>query len=396
VLRDAPEILELLAEAAQGRVVLLTSRELRSCDNVDVSALRAALQTMGQHEEHCLDNETREMLEAEASENFGHAPFWLAAGARLEELLVRLENHGPADYIFCLDPWAAQIRSKADKMAPTAAWVLISDLDERKKGKDREYWEQLEAWFEALPFAVIVPRKVWDQAISPAQPPSLPATEPELFAAKPGAWRWRRLTSSPKAAPVVFLVRYSGSLGHLRVFLDSVVRQEGPKDGVHIAILAGVEGEDPRAYLQWFDIAHPGQRTTLIGTSGIWKTELSQFLGRASGATVVMAGDHSILPSRFTALVRQGASPRVLGIPASLEVTAHVLTGNLDPIQNYETLLQSFSSEKKARGEAVRIVSSETWNKGTGDPADRLLAIAQEPSTRNETPFLILELADLP
>jgi len=387
---------EVLEKASRGRCVILSRRDCRGFDSVSLAELKDTLREMGDHTDTCSGDASAEIFGAAAAE-LGHASAWIDAGLVYEGFADTIQSNGVPDTVFCLDPWAAQLRSRAGEIAPRATWILQSDLDDRKGRERREYWEQLEEWFKSLSFSAIFPKSAWDEVLAPSGEPPPRSGAPELFAQKPGAWRWRRLTAPPQAASVILLSRYSGSLSHLRVLLDSVVRQEGAREGTGIVILAGDEGEDPRTYLKWFEIAHPRQPASLIRTAGDWKADLNRVLGKAPSAVVVMAGDHAVLPAGFLGTVRRGACPAIVGIPASLEASAHILTGNLDAVQKYETLLASFFREGKARPDAARVVAAETWNDRSVDPASRLLEIARERrEEKGGAPLFLLELADLP
>lgn len=389
-------VFELLTKASAGRGAILTRRECVRFDSVPVSELMHHLRQVGHHVEGCQGRASTEILGIEEGA-LGHAPAWIDAGLVYEDLARSAESLGSLDYVFCLDPWAAQLRSRAGEIAGHATWILVSDIDDRNRAEEREYWEQLQHWFQGLSFSAIIPKRVWDQALVAPEAPAPPAPESTLFAQKPGAWRWRRLTPGPGTASVVALIRYSGRLAHLRVLLDSLIRQEGSREGMRLVVLAGAEGEDPRATLRWFEIAHPAHPIALIRTSEEWKTELNRVLSETPGATVVMIGDHAILPARFLDIVRQGAHPPVLGVPVNLEATAHIVTGNLDPIQNYDTLLQSFMAHRKTAGVSARIIPPNAWKDEAGDPASRLLKIAEERlETNSPSPLFLLELADLP
>lgn len=134
----------LLAEAGQGTALLLTHRSLRRVENGG-ERLRELL---------CTDDDARPAGRAilESSDRLGHAPAWIDAGVVYEELL---EDRGSADFIFCLDPWAAQLLSRAKESAPDAKWVLVTDPTTEGTG---EYWEALDRWLGSLPWSMIVPR----------------------------------------------------------------------------------------------------------------------------------------------------------------------------------------------------------------------------------------------
>jgi hypothetical protein len=370
---------------------------LRGFEGVNVSELREQLRNVGLHGDHCHGKGSLEVFGGQVPAHLGDAPAWIDAGAVYEEFVEFTESNGPLDYVFCLDPWAAQLRSRAGETASSAKWILVSDLDLRQREGGKEYREQLKEWFDTLSFTAIAPRESWDLDVVHPDKPSVVQRQGRLYAQKPGAWQWHRITSFQPSASIVFLVRYSGSLGHLRIILDSLVRQEGAKGDLQCIILAGSEGEDPRIYLRWIALAYRDLRITLLSTSANWQSELNRLLGESPEAALVMVGDHTILPTGFARQVGDGVQATVLGVPMSLEASAHVLTGNLDPFANYDTLIRSFATEHISGVECARIIHSETWSSAEGDPAARLLQLTQEKGRVDGGSTLsLLELADLP
>jgi len=387
----------LLAQAAEGRGILLSRREFRAFEKMSVAQLRDSLRDLGRHSDRCRGKGSAEIFGAEGSADLGDAPAWIDAGAVYEELLEFMKLNGPPDYVICVDPWAAQLRSRVGELASSAKWILVSDLAQRARAGKKEYWEELGAWFETLAYSAILPKESWDPVLAPAEHPVPRPGDDRIFAEKLGAWRWRRLVPVETSTALLFLVRYSGSLSHLRVLLDSLLRQEGPRETSQCVILAGAEGEDPQSYLRWVALAHPRLRLTLLRTSADWKPELGRLLEKAPTATLVMIGDHAILPTGFARLVQAGTQAKVLGIPMSLEATGHIVTGNLDPHPNYETLIRSFSAEQKPRTECARIIPPEALKGAGGDLVGRLLQLSEEAGRQQSgPPISLLEMADLP
>jgi hypothetical protein len=110
-----------------------------------------------------------------------------------------------------------------------------------------------------------------------------------------------------------------------------------------------------------------------------------------------MGGDHTVLPTDFVRKVEGGLRGRVVGVRVPIEATAHILTGNLDPLSNYETLLEGCSKDPNARREGLRIIPPDRWRRGEGDLADRLARLAKEGGSTGAAPSLtLLELGDLP
>lgn len=273
---------ELLNEAAQGTSLVLTCRGIQRLESSDNQHLALGGEILP------------------STEEFGHASAWIDTGALYEELVA---DRGSADFIFCLDPWAAQLLSRANEAAPEAKWILVSDLDQREGA----YWQDLEHWYKSLPWTAVISRKLWDQALERRKNPEAAA----LHAQQQGAWQWKTIAPPAPERAVVFQVRYSGSFPHLKLFLESLARQQGR---IRCRILACDPSEDLRRYLRWHAIAHP-------------RIELEIADGPLDG--VLELDDHLILP------VGRPLSPVATLNP---EVTAQILTGNLDAFGHYEKL----------------------------------------------------------
>lgn len=375
----------LLSEAARGKGAILSRRELAGYEQIGVEELRKTLHRMGHHHDNCRGPASQDILGGD--EDLGDAPAWIDAGGLYEDLVTALEAQGPVDYVFCLDPWTAQLRSRIQEIAPKARWILISDPPERKDSEHREYTEQLDAWFQTLSFAALLPREALEAPVAVAeQSPAIVHLE------KPGAWQWRRILPQATVSRL-FLIRYSGSVLHLRLFLDSLARQTAPKGSLSGVLLRGEGGEDPTACLRWFALSQPHMVMTALGLSNedAWKSELSRILSRHGGATLVLISDHAVLPEDFAKNPPQAAK----SVALSAEASAHILTGNLDPLPNYESLLKAFLDQNQESDvDIARVLAPEAWQSGAGDRVDHILRLAQEKTAGPKLP--LLHLADLP
>jgi hypothetical protein len=413
VVSQPSEVSRLLGEAAKGKGVILSRRELNGFEKVSLSELNSHLRDLGRHDAQCGGEASRETLGIEHAADLGDSPAWMDAGSLYEELISTLETRGPVDFVFCLDPWSAQLISHAGEAAFGAQWIFVSDLERRRAQSHPEYWEQMEQWFNASSFSAIIAQDAWDRAISGPEGETQGDPSGRIHLERPGAWQWRRISGSPIAKPsregtLLLLVKYSGSLPHLRVFLDSLARQDFPKDSLHCAILGGEGGGALETYLKWFALSHSQLSIALVdtsaGTGEGWKPELNRLLKQVPGAVLVLTGDHSVLPDRFARVTvemsKSKTRPLLFGVPLSFEATAHIITGNLDPLPNYENLLRAFSETlKEPFPESARIISPETWMTGGGDPSSRILEMAQATGSTVSDPSQglgLLQLGDLP
>src|SRR5262245_57934118 len=161
LLKDVCDVEELLSRGAAGCTVVLSRRTFAAFRQGSVAEFRRGLREISGHHDDCGGGGSREVFGQEAPSTLEHAGPWVDTGSVFEELVSYLEKETAPDFIFCLDPWAAQLRSGAGEIAPRADWVYVSDLVDRKSGVHREYWGQLEAWFSDASFQVIISRGDW-------------------------------------------------------------------------------------------------------------------------------------------------------------------------------------------------------------------------------------------
>ena len=385
---------ELLSRVAAGRGAILSRRGLRGYDQVSIEDLTENLRDMTRHAESCGGQGSSEIFGDLPIDDLGHAPAWIDAGALYEDLVEVAQSSGPLNYVICVDPWSAQLRSRAAEIAGDAQWILLSDLDERKRDPHKDYFEQLGEWLNALSYSAVLPRR--DCQVEKAEHVASAPVESAVHARKPGAWEWRRLSAAQPAWTFVLLVRYSGSLAHLKVFLDSLLRLDGRPDSLQVVLLVGAAGEDPRPYLRWISLAHPKLRVAIIEISSDWRSGLRPILAAVPEAMVGMIGDHAILPPKLLRLLKDGGQSVALGVLLPMEASAHILTGNLDAIPNYETLLHSVPEDAPKRTECARFFDLGLLTAGGGDPVEQLLERTREEADRRLPSLTFLETADLP
>jgi hypothetical protein len=273
----------------------------------------------------------------------------------------------------------------------------------------------MESWFSELPFSAIIPRSVWDAALSgkpeDGKPDQVDDSPARHHLARSGAWQWRRISSTGPENhagedTIVFMVYFSGSLSHLRVFLDSVARQEFQMSRLRPVILCPEKRPDVAAYLLWFGMVHPEVKVTEVDRSvDGWESQLNGILNQIQAATVVLIDDHALLPSKFGSEVQEMKRAQTctmfFGLPMSLEVSAQIITSNLDPIPHHEKLLLAFGRKQMdGLAEIARILPAQVWLESRDDPAQHIFRKAAEQGDRGAAgqgrTMGLLKLADLP
>jgi hypothetical protein len=394
------EASRLLQEIAAGRGVILSCHGLRFLEHSSVSDLEGSISSLKPSPGARKGSSSAEIFGEDSVRDLGDAPAWVDAGEVYEELIATIEGRGPLDFVICVDPWAAQLRSRAGEIAEDARWILIADPEGHRRGGANEgYWEFLDQWFETLSFTMILTEGVWDKVRKNSEQTRSRRTDDPVFLQQPGSWIWRRV-SPRQLPPVLFLVRYSGSLGHLRVFLDSLVRQADAGRSFRCVVLSGPVGDDARSYLRWFSIAHDHLSVDLVEitapSADAWRVKLGQLLASSGSPTLVLLGDHSILPNSFVRTLQEGRVSYARGTLLSSEASAHIITGNLDPITNYDSLLRAHSGAQAEGAEGARVLSPEAWEGPGGDTVSRILSLSQAPPPPVNGPFPhLLGLGDL-
>ena len=366
----ASDVLALLHEASGTRSVALVRGTCEPLGSPGRSqsglGLGVRLLELMRSTAHAGGAREMQLFEPDTLETLGHAPLWERAGALYEELLARSQNEGAPTYIFCLDPWSAQILSRMNESFPSARWILISDLARRKGGQDQDYWEKLDEWLRALAFFAIVPLDVLTEVTEKAEIalPLLPhsTSEGRTVLEKPGAWQWRRLRrAAPPArrAPpgyLLFVSPFSGSLPHLGVFLRCLVRQEYPQSHLGLLLLVRQASGDLETFLKWHRLVHPEMRIEALVASlcerNDWENEVRTLLAKNPAMRIAWLHDHVLLPAKLAQAIdradRDGARIRLGSLPLSLEISGRILLGEEDPIVSYEKLITPFREALQA------------------------------------------------
>ena len=85
-----------------------------------------------------------------------HERGWLAVANLHEKVLGVLKEAPSIDYIFCLDPWAASLKSNLAQNASQAKWVWVSDNESLQSESEREYWHDLNEWLFSQKFEEVI------------------------------------------------------------------------------------------------------------------------------------------------------------------------------------------------------------------------------------------------
>lgn len=135
-------------------------------------------------------------------------------------------------------------------------------------------------------------------------------------------------------------------LQRLRIFLYSISRQNFPKDQFQVCIASPGNPDGLLEYLDLFKKVHPDLDIQVASVPTEWRTNRGKMINAAfrksSGSLVMIADCDLVLPPDF---FNRMASDQALGFvrgcwrtPLSEEITAHILTGNLDPVDHFEEL----------------------------------------------------------
>ena len=164
---------------------------------------------------------------------------------------------------------------------------------------------------------------------------------------------WQQLGQLPNfkktdnaARDFAILVYCHKYLQRFRAFLDSVARQDYPLERIEICVATCGGADGVPEYLEQFKIAHPKLAVRRVDVPAEHRRNRGKMINAAfaqSSAGVVMAADCDIiLPRHFVATVLQRhRADLLLGCwrtPLSPNVTAHVITCNLDPVKHFDAL----------------------------------------------------------
>jgi hypothetical protein len=397
-----PSVGSMLTEAGSAKSILIDSRTFRRLESPGESLI-GVLRLMWEKRDLGKRTASSEIL-GNSWKGPNHPTAWLDLGDLYEALIANVESEGPADYIFCLDPWVAQLLGPKGEARIAAKWVFVSDIDKRRTLDHEVYWEDLGKWFSELPFVAILPSTALG-SLDSARTSSAGRLRSKVFLQSQGAWQWLRLSAdsrqtSPPEGKLLFIVRSSGTLMYLRVMLESVIRQSFPKERLEVVVLTqGAGSPELSTYLKWLALACSQCRVSLVEMSDniAWRSRVNQILAAQREATLVLTHDRVLLSESFSQTVAESAASRTLsgckGVMLGRESTAHILTGNLDPIRNYGDLLSAHAGTPAApvtRG--ARVIPAALWSEGGGEWLERISSLQEESGVAGPP---LLEMVDL-
>lgn len=175
----------------------------------------------------------------------------------------------------------------------------------------------------------------WQQLSSLIQSEEKPAVVAEP--SPPTSTQGKSVTAAPDFAILTCCYKY---LQRFRVFLDSIARQDHPIEKIEVCVAAPGNPDGLLEYLDLFRKTHPRISIAMAKVPEEIRANRGKMINaafEASAAPVVMAADCDlVLPPHFVRTMLAAHAPnRVSGcwrVPLDEVVTAHILTGNLDPV----------------------------------------------------------------
>jgi len=147
-----------------------------------------------------------------------------------------------------------------------------------------------------------------------------------------------------------FLVCCHKYLQRFRIFMQSIVRQDHPLDRIEVCVAAYGNPDGLFEYIGLLQMAHPKLRIAVAEVPAEMAKNKGKQVNLAfarSNAPVVMVTDCDlVLPTDFVrSMLREHRQEHVIGCwrtPMSIEVTAQIITGNLDPVAHFDILSQQW------------------------------------------------------
>jgi len=172
---------------------------------------------------------------------------------------------------------------------------------------------------------------------------------------------WRSLTALNSTAGAKHSRRFSiltcchKYLQRFRVFLDSIIRQAYPLDQIEVCVALPGNPDGVDEYLQLIRQIHPALSIISVKVSeAIRKNrgrQINEAFRESTGDIIIVNDCDIVLPKYFCERIQRGYHHEaVIGCwrtALSPEVTAHILTGNLDPVENFELLKTQWDEEER-------------------------------------------------
>jgi len=143
-------------------------------------------------------------------------------------------------------------------------------------------------------------------------------------------------------------------LQRFRCFLNSVARQTYPLEKIEVCVALPGNPDGVKEYLELVQKAHPKLRIAIADVDETARANRGKMINEAfkisSGNVVMVADCDLILPGNFVArMLKEHQTDSVTGCwrtPLSPLVTAHILTGNLDAVEQFDNLYQQWDSDQ--------------------------------------------------
>lgn len=145
-------------------------------------------------------------------------------------------------------------------------------------------------------------------------------------------------------------------LQRFRIFLDSLARQEYPRARMEICIALPGNPDGALEYLELFQSAHPGLAVRVKTADEELRRNRGALINAAfsvsRGKTVMVADGDIVLPSNFVAAQLQAMDENTVSgcwrTALSSEITAQIVTGNLDAVANHAALSTQWDESQRA------------------------------------------------
>ena len=163
---------------------------------------------------------------------------------------------------------------------------------------------------------------------------------------------------APASVDLSILVCCYKYLQRFRIFLQSIVRQQHPLERIEVCIVAPGNPDGLYEYMNVVRLAHPALRFRLIEVDAVTGANKGKMLNagfRASSGPVIMVADGDLVlgPDFVSHMLSQYQPERILGCwrtPLNKTVTAHIVCGNLDPVENFAELRKQWDQDEAHDG----------------------------------------------
>jgi hypothetical protein len=309
---------------------------------------------------------------------------WIRAGDLFEKLIQYLARSEKPDTLLILDPWAALTLARGVELSPGSKCLFISDLAERGRGRDAEYWGSTAQWIEGLPIdQVLTLEELGFDPEAPCRPAPQPRQEdsplrlsprPPLPSQSRPAWRWKEIArgapeplSTETPSPAFALV-HRGTPLHLAASLRALGRQDGLADRIPLWVLARHPGVGTKRVIEILDKAHPAlalRGLSMPGPEDDWADAARRLLQVISPRPLILLDDFTLVPRDYSMRLKRDLRAKNEAVlfgrrTLDAESAARVLAGTLDPDPRYEELLRGGRAMDPSNRPAALALAEET------------------------------------